>query len=87
MHYTRCYDEYTRAEQQQELVEVLSTLADPRIVPWMFHMTMGTKARAAAKAWFVEYAEETADYVRSQRDDPNGPYRAGAEKLAKAMKI
>ena len=87
VHYTRCYDEYTRAEQQQELVEVLSTLADPRIVPWMFHMTMGTKARAAAKAWFVEHADETADYVRSQRDDPNGPYRAGAEKLAKAMKI
>ena len=87
LHYTTCWDEYTRKEQQQLLVEVLSTLADPRILPWMFSMTMGSKARVAAKKWFVAHRDETAAFVLAQRDDPNGRYKQGAAKLAKAMKL
>ena len=86
-HYTRHWDEYTRKEQQIELIEVLGTLADARIPPWMLSMATSSKAKSQAKAWFVEHADELADFVTAIRDDPKNPHRNAAATLAKAMKL
>ncbi len=86
-HYTRCWDEYPRKVQQIELVEVLSTLSDARILPWMFEMACASAAKTVAKRWFVDHREETADFVMGIRDDPKHPRRSGAAALAKKMKL
>ena len=86
-HYTHHWDEYTRKEQQLELVEALSTLADERILPWMLEMAGGSKVKPQASQWFVDHRDETASFIISVCEDTRHRWGGTAAKLAKKMKL
>lgn len=86
-HYVHYWDEYTRKEQQLELIEVLSTLADPRILPWMLQMAGGSKAKSTARQWFVDHRDDVGPFLTTIAADAKHRSRSTAAALAKKLKL